>query len=110
MEGLTTGELNFIFCNDQYLLEINQQYLNHNTYTDIITFNHSDDKGTIEGDIFISLDRVAENSSTLDIPFELELHRVMIHGVLHLVGYSDKTTPQKNEMRKKEDESLSLLT
>lgn len=100
--------LNYIFCSDAYLLEINQAYLQHDTLTDIITFDHSDEKGEIEGDIFISVERVQENASKLGLIFEDELHRVMIHGVLHLLGYDDKQTSQKTQMRKKEDAYLSL--
>lgn len=100
--------LNFIFCSDEQLLKINQDYLNHNTYTDIVTFDNSEDKSQIEGDIFISVDRVVDNAQKLNIPFQDELNRVMIHGVLHLLGYSDKSFAKKKEMRKKEDVYLSL--
>lgn len=102
------GSLNYIFCSDEYLLKINQQYLSHNTYTDIITFNGSEDPETISGDIFISIERVEENCNTLKTSFEEELHRVIIHGVLHLIGYKDKSNRQKSLMRKKEDAYLSL--
>jgi rRNA maturation RNase YbeY len=101
-------ELNFIFCSDEYLLSINLQYLNHRTYTDIITFDTSEHERKIEGDIFISIERVKENALNLNISFQDELHRVIMHGVLHLLGYSDKTTTQTKEMRKKEDAYLSL--
>lgn len=87
---------------------MNIQYLNHKTYTDIITFDNSEAPKLLEGDIFISVDRVKENAEKLKIPFVHELHRVMIHGVLHLLGYSDKTPRKKAEMRKKEDAYLSL--
>lgn len=107
-EKKTLATLNYIFCSDAYLLTINEQYLNHNTLTDIISFDNSDGDGRIEGDIFISVNRVSENASRLGAPFEEELHRVMIHGVLHLSGYGDKTVKQKTEMRKKEDACLSL--
>jgi probable rRNA maturation factor len=100
-------QLNFIFCSDEDLLKINIEYLNHKTYTDIITFDTSD-TGEIEGDIFISIDRVRENAGKLDLAFTDELHRVIIHGVLHLLGYTDKTPTKKKEMRKKEDAYLSL--
>ncbi len=100
--------LNFIFCSDERLLIINQQYLRHKTLTDIITFNNAEDNGTLEGDIFISVERVQANSSELKTDFDEELHRVIIHGVLHLIGYSDKSPKQKSEMRKKEDAYLSL--
>ena len=101
------GSVNFIFCNDDYLLKLNQKFLNHNTYTDIITFNY--DEQVISGDIFISLDRVQENARRLGIQFNDELYRIMIHGILHLVGYKDKTTEEKVKMTEKEDYYLSLL-
>lgn len=100
--------LNYIFCSDQFLLSLNQQYLNHKTLTDIITFDHSEDEDKIEGDIFISIERVRDNANSLELPFEDELHRVMVHGVLHLIGYGDKTPEEKSRMRKKEDAYLSL--
>lgn len=101
-------ELNYIFCSDTHLLLINKEFLNHNTLTDIITFDNSEAPGQIEGDIFISIDRVAANAKELNIDFDEELHRVLIHGVLHLVGYGDKTSSEKLLMRKKEDACLSL--
>lgn len=107
-EGKKSGEVNFIFCEDAYLLQMNQLYLNHNTLTDIITFDYSA-KTKISGDIFISIERVQENAKKFKVDFEQELHRVMIHGVLHLIGFQDKTTIQKTKMRKKENEYLSLL-
>jgi rRNA maturation RNase YbeY len=107
-EGHTLEALNFIFCSDEHLLGINRQYLNHKTYTDIITFDTSEHDRKIEGDIFVSIERVKENALKLNIPFQDELHRVIIHGVLHLLGYSDKTVSQIKEMRKKEDAYLSL--
>ncbi len=100
--------LNYIFCSDKYLLEINQQYLKHKTLTDIITFDTSEDKGVIEGDVFINVERVRANAIALKIGFDEEIHRVLIHGVLHLVGYSDKSKQDKSDMRKKEDAYLSL--
>ena len=103
------GAINFILCSDDYLLEINQAYLQHDTYTDIITFDHSEDPETIEGDIYLSIDRIKENSLLLNITLKEELHRVLIHGILHLAGYSDKTPEQKKVMRRKEDECLELL-
>lgn len=102
------AHLNFIFCSDQYLLEVNRQYLTHDTYTDIITFDNADSQGAIEGDIFISIERVRENAGKRHIRFEDELNRVLVHGVLHLLGYSDKSSQQKSVMRKKEDAYLSL--
>lgn len=107
-EKKTPGDLNFIFCSDDYLLQINIDYLNHQTYTDIITFDNSEDPKFIEGDIFISIDRVRENALKFNRPFEEELRRVIIHGVLHLIGYSDKSNEQKIVMRRKEDAYLSL--
>ncbi|MDX1903199.1 MAG: rRNA maturation RNase YbeY [Thermonemataceae bacterium] len=98
--------MNFIFCDDAYLLQINQEYLNHDTYTDIITFDNAEKKGVLESDIFISVERVKENAQNLQIDFEQELRRVLIHGVLHLLGYKDKNKTQEQEMRAKEDEAL----
>lgn len=102
-------EVNYIFCSDNHLLEINRQYLEHDYFTDIITFNNSENAKEIEADIFISIDRVKENADDSNQSFENELHRVMIHGILHLLGYDDKTEEQKKEMRRKEDSCLSLL-
>lgn len=107
-EKKTLQELNYIFCSDAYLLTINEQYLNHKTFTDIITFDNSGQNGLIEGDIFISIERVADNAYTLGLDFEDELLRVMIHGVLHLSGYKDKNAQDRSAMRKKEDACLSL--
>jgi rRNA maturation RNase YbeY len=107
-EKRTLGELNFIFCADEHLREINIQYLKHHTFTDIVTFDTSEEKGLISGDIFISIDRVGENAQKFKTTFDHELHRVLIHGVLHLIGYSDKGTEKKATMRKKEDAYLSL--
>jgi len=102
-------DLNFIFCDDEYLHKINVEYLDHDTYTDIITFDNSEEKGKIESDIFISVERVKENADKLKITFEQELHRVIIHGVLHLLGYKDKTKADQTAMRTKEDEALAML-
>lgn len=104
----TLNFLNYIFCTDDYLHEINLAYLDHDTLTDIITFPYADPP-RIEGDIFISIDRVRENAATMHLPFNQELHRVMIHGVLHLCGQGDKTEQEKGQMRAKEDEALELL-
>ena len=95
--------LNFIFCSDAYLLNINQQYLNHDTYTDIITFDNSEKDQDILGDIFISLERIRENARKLNVNETDELHRVMIHGTLHLLGYPDKGKSAKALMTEKED-------
>lgn len=105
------GEITFIFCSDDYLLTINQQYLNHNTYTDIVTFDYSkgDAQQPVSGDIFISIDRVKENSLKYSNSPEKELHRVIIHGILHLLGYKDKTKADKAEMTKQENGCLRLL-
>ena len=100
--------LTYIFCSDDYLLGINQEYLNHDTLTDIITFNNADEKGIIESDIFISIPRVQENAEQLNLFMKDELHRVMVHGVLHLLGYDDKSDVLKQLMRDKEDYYLSL--
>lgn len=108
-EGYLLQELNFILCSDEYLLRINQDYLNHDTYTDVITFDNSEEPKTIVGDIFISIDRIKENASTFKHPVEHELCRVMIHGTLHLLGYRDKTKAEKLKMTEKEDNYLSLL-
>jgi len=131
------GNINFIFCSDKYLLGLNKKYLKHNSYTDIITFDNSSRPETIEGDIFISIERVkenalefakqhkrvrmsgtsgrlrqdhvAENPRKLKISFDDELHRVMIHGVLHLLGYADKKTAAKKTMQKRENACLKIL-
>ena len=100
--------LNYIFCSDQYLLSINKEYLKHKTLTDIITFDNSDDPDTIEGDIFISVERVRANAEQLQLKFDDELRRVIVHGALHLLGYRDKVPVEKALMRKKEDAYLSL--
>ncbi|MFN3316359.1 MAG: rRNA maturation RNase YbeY [Raineya sp.] len=108
-EKHSLAELNFIFCDDAYLHQINMEYLQHDTYTDIITFDNSEQDTRIESDIFISIERVRENAEKLKVTFEQELHRVMIHGVLHLLGYQDKTLKEKAQMRAKEDSCLNLL-
>ncbi|MFZ4412103.1 MAG: rRNA maturation RNase YbeY [Bacteroidales bacterium] len=109
LENKQKGEINYIFCTDSYLSQINLEYLKHDTLTDIITFDYTKDhNGLISGDIFISIDRVKENAKLLQLPFSEELHRVMIHGILHLIGYKDKTKALKAIMRQKEDISLSL--
>jgi rRNA maturation RNase YbeY len=107
-ENFSLIHINIIFCSDPHLLSINQQYLQHDYFTDIITFNQSDDEVSIEGDLFISIDRIRDNSSKLEIPFIQELHRVIIHGVLHLIGYDDLNAADKLAMREKEDSYLSL--
>ncbi len=107
-EGAKLISLNYIFCSDEYLAEMNIQFLKHNTLTDIITFNYNPSKTEIEGEIYISVDRVRENAQTFETDFQTELNRVIIHGVLHLLGYNDKTKSQKKAMREKEDSYLSL--
>ena len=101
--------VNYIICSDKYLLDINRTYLSHDYLTDIITFDNSEEPKSIEADIFISLDRVIENANTLDVNLSQELHRVMIHGILHLLGWGDKTEAEKKVMREKEEACLSLL-
>lgn len=103
------GAINFIFCSDEYLLKINQDYLNHDYFTDVITFDYTEEK-VISGDIFISIDRVNENAKENGVSFENELHRVIIHGVLHLMGYKDSSPAEKEEIRAKEDFYLALQT
>lgn len=100
--------LNYVFCSDEYLHQINVEYLDHDTLTDIITFPYADPP-VIHGDIFISIDRIRENAEELQLDFRDELHRVMIHGVLHLCGYGDKSPQEKERMTRKEDEALSLI-
>jgi rRNA maturation RNase YbeY len=101
-EGKKILELSYVFCSDEYLLQINQEYLNHDTLTDIVTFDNSEDPKKIEGDIFISIDRVKENGEKLGTS-ETELERVMVHGLLHLLGYKDKKKEDKALMTEKED-------
>ncbi len=107
-ENKLVKTINYIFCSDAYLLEKNQTYLNHDTYTDIVTFDNSESLEEVEADIFISIERIKENAASLNISFKDELHRVMIHGILHLLGQNDKSDSEKKEMRKKEEACLSL--
>jgi probable rRNA maturation factor len=102
-EGYQLEELNFILCSDEYLLRINQDFLQHDDYTDVITFDHSEALKTIAGDIFISLERIKENAANFKLTSIDELCRVMIHGTLHLLGYKDKTKAAKTLMTAKED-------
>lgn len=107
-EDKSLGEISYIFCDDTYLLKMNQEYLNHDNYTDIITFDYAEgDK--ISGDIFISTERVRENAVHYAVAFEDELRRVMAHGILHLSGYGDKTEEERDLMRKKEEEKMKLF-
>lgn len=107
-EKKTIGTLNFIFTSDEELLQKNKQFLNHNTLTDIITFDYCENN-TLNGDIFISIERVTENAKKFNVEFIEELHRVIIHGTLHLCGYKDKTKATATLMRKKEDWALGKL-
>ncbi len=101
------GDIGYLFCDDAYLLEVNKQYLNHDTYTDIITFDYVEED-VVNGDIMISVERVRENAKQFNVAFEQELHRVIIHGVLHLLGQKDKSTKDAAMMRKREEEALML--
>lgn len=107
-EKYEQGDIDFIFCSDEELLNINQEYLNHDTYTDIITFDYTSNK-VISGDVFISIDRVRENSNTFNTGFQNELLRVMSHGVLHLMGYKDKDEDDVKVMRAKEEEKIKMF-
>ena len=102
------GEINYIFCDDDYLLEINQQYLEHDTLTDIISFDYSIGN-ELQGDIFISIERVRENAQDYSVSFEEELKRVMVHGVLHYCGYKDKSEQDEKLMREKEEEKMKMF-
>ena len=108
MEGAVLDQLDYVFCSDDYLFKVNVEYLNHNTYTDIITFDYSVDE-RITGDIFISIDRVKENAKAFDVEFISELRRVMSHGVLHLLGYKDKSDEEKDIMRSMENKMIELF-
>ena len=105
--GKKVGEIGFLFCNDSYLIEVNRTYLNHDTFTDIITFDYVEGN-IISGDILISVERVLENAKTFNTSFETELHRVIIHGILHLLGQEDKSDDEAAQMRKKEDDALAV--
>lgn len=107
-EGKVMGALNFIFCDDTYLHKLNVEFLKHDTYTDIITFDYSVGNELI-GDVYISVERVKENAVTFDVTFENELKRVLIHGLLHLCGYKDKTVQEADEMRAKENKYLNIF-
>ena len=107
-EDHTEGIVNYIFCDDDYLQKINSNYLNHDTLTDIISFDYSEDK-TINGDIFISVDRVRENAEIYAVNFQEELLRVMAHGILHYCGYTDKTEENTATMRRKEEEKIIMF-
>jgi rRNA maturation RNase YbeY len=107
-ENVTLKLLSIVYCSDEFLLAINRQYLSHDYYTDIITFDLSDGS-EIEGELYLSLDRILENSHMLNVSMEEELCRVMVHGLLHLCGYSDQSVEDQKKMRAKESEYLSLL-
>ncbi|PKH49909.1 rRNA maturation RNase YbeY [Tenacibaculum sp. Bg11-29] len=107
-DGFELGEINYIFCDDTYLHKMNVEFLQHDTLTDIISFDYTLGK-LIGGDIFISIERVKENAKKFNVLFEDELHRVIIHGVLHYMKYKDKTDEEKEIMRSKENDSLKLL-
>ena len=108
-ENKKLSYLNFVFCTDGYLLELNQKYLKHNSLTDVIAFDFSESKKTIEGDVYISVDRVKENAKKYSPSFKKELLRVLLHGVLHLIGYKDKTKEQKKIMASKENVFVSVF-
>lgn len=107
-EGQKLRNLQYVFCTDEYLLQINQQFLQHDTFTDIVTFELGTEPGVTEGEIYISIDRVKENATKFEVSEEQELHRVIFHGALHLCGYKDKSKEQSATMRKKENEYLEL--
>lgn len=107
-EGKRVGDIYYLFCDDNYLLSINQHYLQHDTYTDIITFDYSEEK-IISGDVFISIDRVRENAEKFSVDFHEELLRVISHGIFHLCGYKDKTKQEEKKMREKENHAIQLF-
>lgn len=108
-ENYKPGNISFIFCSDSHLLSINKQYLNHDYFTDIITFDYTE-KNIVSGEIYISVDRIKENAGIYKVSFNEELHRIMTHGILHLIGYDDKTPALKKIMTQKENEYLTLFT
>jgi len=107
VEGKTLGDVSIIFCSDEHLLQMNKEYLQHDYYTDIITFDYTDES-LVSGDLFISVDRVQDNADEFDVLFQDELHRVCVHGLLHLCGYTDKSEEDEGLMRSKENEMLVL--
>jgi rRNA maturation RNase YbeY len=107
-EGFVVEELNYIFCSDEHLHKINMEFLQHDTYTDVITFDQSEEEQVIEGDIFISIERIRENAENFHVGAEDEMRRVMVHGVLHLLGFKDKSEEEVAQMRAKENEYLNL--
>ena len=102
------GEISYIFCSDEKILQINQQYLNHDYYTDIITFDYSEEN-TISGDLFLSLDTIKSNSEKYHVDYQQEMYRVIIHGILHLCGLKDKTPKEEKIMRDSENKALTIL-
>ena len=106
-QGQKVGDISYVFCDDDYLIQVNREYLDHDTYTDIITFDYVEGK-IVSGDILISVDRVKENAQLFNTTFEQELHRVIIHGILHLLGQADKSDEDAAMMRKKEETALAL--
>ena len=108
LNQMRIGDINFIFCSDQYLLQINKEYLQHDYFTDIITFNNNSNN-LISGDIYLSIETIAANAKTYQVSFINELKRVMIHGILHLIGFDDQNIDQQTVMRQKEDEALNMF-
>ena len=108
-ENYNLGDISLIFCSDEYLLEMNRTHLDHDFYTDIITFDYTDNQ-IVSGDLFISIDRVRDNATDFNVSFEHELYRVIIHGVLHLCGYKDKSDDEEKLMRTKENNALSMIS
>ena len=109
MKGKKIGDLNIILCSDEFLYDLNVQYLQHHTYTDIITFDHNSGDVLLSGELYISVDRVRENALLRGIQIQAELHRVMVHGLLHLCGYGDRTKAQKSKMSILENKHLAHL-
>ena len=107
-EGFQAGQINYIFCDDEYLLNINREYLQHDYYTDVIGFQYSEGK-QLNGDIYISIDRIKENALDNNVDFQNELARVMIHGILHFMNYSDKTASEANKMREAENRYITEI-
>jgi probable rRNA maturation factor len=110
LEGIKVDLLNYIFCSDRYLIDINRKYLHHDTYTDIITFPYSTSPEPVLSDIYISVDRVRDNSRLFETSFKTEIHRVMFHGALHLCGYKDKSKKERLTMKAKEDFYLNMCS
>ena len=108
-EALKAGVINVIFCNDSYLLDLNQRFLERDTLTDVIAFDYREEGDEVSGDVFISIERVRDNASSIGHTFDSEVRRVVIHGILHLCGYRDSNPTEKSEMTSKEDNYLSLL-